>query len=201
MTNKRHNHIAAIILSGGSGSRMGGVDKGLQKYKGEALISWVIQSVSPQVGKTLLSINRNHNDYDKFALETVTDGSSSTVETTYNGPIAGIIYSAKKLNSKDYQSVLIASCDSPKLTNDYVSKLNTSLVESNAQVAVVNDGIRNQNLHCLIKLSAIDSLTKYYQNNGRSMYGWFQAINLIEVDFSNKKDSFVNFNTLQDLQN
>ena len=199
MNDTEPSQIAAIILSGGAGSRMSGVDKGLQQHNGEALISWVIKAIRPQVGKIILSINRNQSHYDKFGLETVTDNSNQTTEKIYNGPIAGIVSSVKTINLQSYQSILIASCDSPNLNNNYIAKLNKAIIESNADVAVVNDGIRDQNLHCLIKVDVINNLLSYYQDSGRSMRGWLQTIDLIRVDFSDYSDSFANLNTMKDI--
>ena len=199
MNDTEPSQIAAIILSGGAGSRMSGVDKGLQQHNGEALISWVIKAIRPQVGKIVLSINRNQSHYDKFGLETVTDRSNQSTEKIYNGPIAGIVSGVKKINLQSYQSILIASCDSPNLNNRYIAKLYKSITDSKADVAVVNDGVRDQNLHCLIKVDVINNLQSYYQDGGRSMRDWFQTIDLIRVDFSDHPDSFANLNTMNDI--
>ncbi len=188
-------NIVAIILSGGRGTRLGNIDKGLQKYKGRALVNWVIEAVRPQVGKIILSINRNQKQYKELNLTTVID----QYDGSFNGPIAGILSCAEQLKTQDFAYMLIASCDSPRLTNNYVARLYDNLQNSAADAAVVNDGNRNQHLHCLIKTSAIDALDAYYNNDGRSMHGWFQQIRLTEVDFTDLSDCFININTLDEL--
>ncbi len=43
--------ITGLILAGGRGSRMGGVDKGLQPFKGQPLALHALQRLQPQVGE------------------------------------------------------------------------------------------------------------------------------------------------------
>ena len=44
-------HITGLILAGGRGMRMGGVDKGLQTLQGKPMIAHVIQRLQPQVDR------------------------------------------------------------------------------------------------------------------------------------------------------
>nr|MBX2846937.1 NTP transferase domain-containing protein [Acidiferrobacterales bacterium] len=84
MNTKKNHTIAAIILSGGKGSRLGGVDKGLKMHNGKALVAWVIEAITPQVGTIVISINRNHEHYKEFNLATVFDQG----DDEFSGPIA-----------------------------------------------------------------------------------------------------------------
>ena len=51
--------ISAVILAGGRGSRMGGVDKGLVMYQGLPLIEHVLTLIHPQVETILINSKRN----------------------------------------------------------------------------------------------------------------------------------------------
>ena len=42
-----YNNLTAIILAGGHGSRMGGLDKGLVRFDNNPLISYAINAVVP----------------------------------------------------------------------------------------------------------------------------------------------------------
>lgn len=55
--------IFALILAGGQGSRMGGVDKGLVQWHNKALIDHVIEKIRPQVSHIAISANRNLESY------------------------------------------------------------------------------------------------------------------------------------------
>ena len=51
--------ITGVILAGGRGSRMGGIDKGLQDLQGRPMVQWVLDRLAPQVGSVLINANRN----------------------------------------------------------------------------------------------------------------------------------------------
>ena len=61
-------NIAGIILSGGAGTRMGGLDKGLQVYQGKALIKHVIKALAPQTSTIVVCANRNLKAYQELGL-------------------------------------------------------------------------------------------------------------------------------------
>ena len=46
--------ISAVILAGGQGARMGGINKGLAPLQGRPMISHVIERLSPQVATIII---------------------------------------------------------------------------------------------------------------------------------------------------
>ena len=183
-----------MILSGGASLRFGGVDKGLQIYREKPLIEWVIAAIEPQVRELVLCINRNKPEYEKFGHRIVFDHSPD-----HQGPIAGILAAIDYLETSSriehFDQLLVSSCDSPALPCDYVQPMIDQLDESGALVAVVNDGNRNQNMHCLIRRNAWNPLRNFYAEGGRAMYQWFRQSSLIEVNFTEQADCFLNVNS------
>ena len=55
--------ITGLVLAGGRGSRMGGVDKGLQHHLGVPLARHALERLAPQVGKIMINANRNLSEY------------------------------------------------------------------------------------------------------------------------------------------
>ena len=55
--------ITGLILAGGQGSRMGGIDKGLQLLGGKPMVAHVIARLAPQVDEILVNANRNPERY------------------------------------------------------------------------------------------------------------------------------------------
>ena len=51
--------ITGVILAGGLGRRMGGIDKGLQELRGRPMMDWVIERFAPQVDELLINANQN----------------------------------------------------------------------------------------------------------------------------------------------
>lgn len=192
--NSRSVRTLGIILSGGAGARLGGVDKGLQTYDDLTLIEHVINTLSAQADDLLICANRNIERYQSFGYDVIKDSDSSSFE----GPLAGIIAAIDHIESnKSYADVsqfLIAPCDAPKLPTDFYARL---AAVSNP-VTLVHDGEHKQNLHCLIKRSHWASLHCFYTQGGRAIHRWYEQVDALEVDFSDQQDCFKNINRLND---
>ena len=65
--------LAGLVLAGGQGSRMGGRDKGLVQLRGEPLAGHAARRLAPQVGRLIISANRNADSYARYG-EVVGDG-------------------------------------------------------------------------------------------------------------------------------
>lgn len=78
--------ITGLILAGGRGSRMGGVDKGLQVFNGAPMAMHALMRLSPQVGHVLINANRNLAAYESFGVPVVVDAVPD-----FAGPLAGIL--------------------------------------------------------------------------------------------------------------
>ena len=57
--NVRTEDITGIVLAGGMGRRMGGVDKGLVELRGRPMVEWVVERLRPQVDELLINANQN----------------------------------------------------------------------------------------------------------------------------------------------
>ena len=185
----------ALILAGGAGQRFGGLDKGLERYEGKPLIEHVIGALEPQVDQLIISANRNQKIYQRYAVELINDE-----EQTFQGPMAGIYSALVSGACVNTNALLVATCDSPQLPADYVAALVNKLQSTNKSIAVVHDGVRRQNLHCLIKHDAWDSLLDFYSEGHRAMHRWFETIGVSEVDFSTQADCFKNINSPDQLR-
>ena len=65
--------VSGIILAGGLGRRMGGVDKGLQLLHGKPMIEHVLERLRPQVGEIVINANQNLERYAAFGHRVVSD--------------------------------------------------------------------------------------------------------------------------------
>lgn len=183
-------NTCGVILAGGAGSRVQGLDKGLMDYHGKPLIEKTIQRLEPQTGDIVISANRNISEYKHFANKVVSDGLPD-----YQGPIAGICAALNiLLNEDSISAVLVCSCDTPLIPKNLFERLRNKLSE-NDLVAVATDGVRAQNLHCLIKRGAWLSLIEFFNGGGRAMYQWHKKTGAIEVDFSDQASAFLNINS------
>jgi molybdenum cofactor guanylyltransferase len=183
--------VTGLILSGGSGSRMGGADKGLQPFRGRTLVEWVIERLEPQVAEVLISANRNLERYLAFGHPVLTDEASD-----FAGPLAGLRAGLVQARS---ELVMVAPCDSPLLPPDLVQRLLAALEREDAEVAVARTRERAHSVFCLCRVTLLDHLTVFFESGGRKMAAWHSSLHAIEVDFDDQADAFRNINTLEEL--
>ena len=99
--------ITGMVLAGGRGSRMGGIDKGLQPFQGTPLALHVLQRLQPQVGACMINANRNLDRYADFGVPVHAD-----TLPDYAGPLAGFVSGLMHCPSP---WLLTVPCDSPRL--------------------------------------------------------------------------------------
>jgi len=74
------NDVTGVILAGGRGARMGGVDKGWVMVNGKPLIVSVVERFAPQVGQLLISANRNVERYAALGIVVEDDAADANGE-------------------------------------------------------------------------------------------------------------------------
>jgi len=187
----RKEKIRGLILAGGAGSRVAGQDKGLIPWEGKTLVEHVICRIQPQVGKVLLSCNRNLKQYEQFSPNLVQDQ-----RPDYQGPLAGLEAATSLLGDCEY--LVIVACDTPLLPLDLVQRLLKPMQtgEDSPVISYANDGDRDQYLFAAVKCTALDSLNAYLESGQRAVRHWFDQQQAVAVDFSDQQDAFENFNYL-----
>ncbi len=187
--------ITGLVLAGGRGSRMGDVDKGLQSFRGEPMVSHVIQRLAPQVGTLMINANRNLETYRQFDVPVWPDKLEG-----FAGPLAGL--QAGLLHCQT-QYLVTAPCDSPFLPTDLVVRLSNALVAQNADLAVAvtveGDTRQPHPVFCLLKTSLLPHLNEFLQSGKRRIDAWYASLNIAEVIFDDEA-AFRNINTLEELQ-
>jgi len=124
--------ICGLVLAGGQGRRMGGVDKGLQPLRGRPLMQHVIDRLRPQVDSVLINANQNLERYAEFGCPVVPDRVGG-----FAGPLAGL---DAGLHATDAPMIVTVPCDSPFLPHDLVARLATARGALDADVAVARGG-------------------------------------------------------------
>lgn len=189
----RRDDITGLILAGGQGSRMGGVDKGLQDLRGQPLVAWSIAALAPQVGSLLLSANRNRQRYAAFGYPVIADLPADGQES-YAGPLAGLIAGLNQCTTPWLASV---PCDVPQLPADLVARLADAACAQACQLAVAYSGERSHPVIALLHRDLLPGLLDYFTSGRRSVHGWQQGLPHATVDFG--AATLLNCNTLDDL--
>jgi molybdopterin-guanine dinucleotide biosynthesis protein A len=196
-----HSQITGVILAGGRGSRMGGVDKGLQNFHGTPLALHTLMRFSPQVGQIMINANRNLSAYESFGAPVWPD---STSLGEYAGPLAGFMTA---LAHCETPYLLTVPCDTPLFPNDLANRLAEALVREDADIAVAaareEDGqVRAQPVFCLMATSLFENLAAFTSSGGRKIAAWTALHKTVTVPFDAPGDearSFFNANTLAEL--
>ena len=192
--------ISGVVLAGGRGSRMGGLDKGLQAYGGVPLAQHALRRLQPQVGALMLSANRNLEQYRSFGVPVISDSLPD-----FAGPLAGFIGAMETCRTPYLVTV---PCDTPQFPADLVERLCQSLAAANADIAMASalqtepDGAQDwyrQPVFCLLAVRLLPGLRAFVADGGRKIGAWTAQQHTVDVRFD-EPGAFANANTLADLQ-
>ena len=187
--------ITGLILAGGRGSRMGGVDKGLQNHLGLPLAMHALLRLTPQVGAVLINANRNLSAYESMGVPVWPDPMGD-----YPGPLAGWLAG---LEHCETPYMVTVPCDTPGFPLDLVARLAQALVDADAELAMAatrEDGVvQVQPVFCLLKTTLLESLVAYLHAGQRKIDRWTAQHRVAEVVFDDAA-AFFNANTMAELQ-
>ncbi|HUG25144.1 molybdenum cofactor guanylyltransferase MobA [Piscinibacter sp.] len=187
--------ITGLILAGGRGSRMGGVDKGLQNHRGMPLAMHALMRLAPQVGHVMINANRNLGAYEAFGVPVWPDALPD-----YPGPLAGFLSGLEQCETGHLVTV---PCDTPDFPEDLVDRLAAALVAEDAEIAMAatrsESGIQVQPVFCLMKAAVMESLVRFTQSGQRKIDRWTAQHRCVEVLFDDEQ-AFFNANTPDELR-
>ena len=193
--------ITGVVLAGGRGTRMGGVDKGLQLFQGTPLALHALRRLQPQVGACLINANRHLDQYRAFDVPVVAD-----TLPDYAGPLAGFV-SALGRCATPY--LVTVPCDSPLFPTDLVARLAAALVSEQADIAMASApepdersgqlAMRAQPVFCLLPVRLLPSLQAFIASGRRKIDAWTAQHQTTLVAFDDPR-AFANANTLDQLQ-
>ena len=181
--------ITGLILAGGQGRRMGGVDKGLQPLRGKAMAQWALERLAPQVQELLINCNQNLESYARFGHRLVPDEVGG-----FAGPLAGL---HAGLKAASHPLVVTVPCDSPFLPHDLVSRLNAGLADND--LAVAKTGRQAHPVFSLVRKDVLQNLEAFLAGGGRKIDAWYASLRTAEIAFDDEADAFRNINTLEEL--
>ena len=194
--------ITGLVLAGGRGSRMGGVDKGLQNFHGTPLALNALMRLQMQegglVGDLMVNANRNLSAYEAFGAPVWPDTLGG-----FAGPLAGFLTGLERCETP---WMLTVPCGSPRFPLDLAQRL-AQAVEEGTDIAMAaareDDGQwRPQPVFCLMKVSLLESLAEFTRGGGRKIDRWTGQHRTAVVPFDRPGDdplAFANANTLDEL--
>jgi molybdopterin-guanine dinucleotide biosynthesis protein A len=182
--------VAAVILAGGEGRRMGGADKGLVEYQGRPLVEWALAALAPQVGEIVISANRNLGTYAAYGCRVLPD-----TLPDFPGPLAGVLTA---LDAVTANWLLVAPCDTPHLPADLALRLLEAAQVEKVPLAVAADDLRVHHSCFLVRTDQRDNLAAYLARGERAVRHWQAGMASTTVRFDSA--CFANLNQSDDLR-
>lgn len=192
-------HITGLVLAGGRGSRMGGLDKGLQHLRGRPLVQHAIDRLQPQVGALLVNANRNLDAYRALGLPVHPDPAPD-----FSGPLAG--YLSGLLHCRTPWMVTVP-CDCPFFPLNLVARLAAAARTSGADCAIAatpepGGALLPHPVFCLLRRTLLPSLQEFIAAGGRQVAGWTRMQSTVTVAFPQEGEfdqAFLNVNSIDEL--
>ena len=187
--------ITGLVLAGGRGSRMGGVDKGLQNHRGVPLALHALLRLGAQCGHMMINANRNLSAYESFGVPVWPDA-----QADYPGPLAGMLAGLERCETPWLVTV---PCDTPDFPTDLVARLAEAAVTEGADIAMAatheDGGVQVQPVFCLIRTTLMEDLVAFLQSGDRKIDRWTARHRTATVVFEDPA-AFFNANTREELQ-
>lgn len=169
--------LDALILCGGQGTRMGGLDKGWLTLSGQSMVerqlSW-LRWQAAFTGQIWISANRHLPRYRQLGVPVITD-----LRPGFAGPLAGI-EACLAVSAADL--LLVIPCDMPYLPDDLLPRLCHAL-QPGIAVAYAADRQRAQPLLCLLRHTQADTISQRLDRGEAGIWRWQHSIPHVEVLF------------------
>lgn len=199
--------ITGLVLAGGQGSRLGGVDKGLLAWRGAPLAAQALARLAPQVGMLAISANRHLADYARLARQQATGVAVwPDLLPGQPGPLAGLLTGLRHCHTPWLAAV---PCDAPRFPVDLVARLGQAAQAAGARVACAGRSAAApgqpphlEPVFCLVRRELAPSLHNYLDAGGRQVQAWLlqeeAAVALFDEGQGEAAHAFFNINTPQE---
>jgi molybdopterin-guanine dinucleotide biosynthesis protein A len=182
--------ITGLVLAGGRGQRMGGLDKGLLPWHGQTLAAHALQRLASQVGRLAVSANRHLDDYRALGAPVWPDRGPD-----FPGPLAGW---QAALHAMDTPWLASVPCDVPGFPSDLVARLGAAAQQAGAVAAYAVAEGRAHPVCALLHGSVREALDEALAARRHRVLDWLHSVQAQPVDFADAA-AFANFNRPEDL--
>lgn len=193
---------SSLILAGGRGRRLKGVEKALIPCKGGTLIEHIIAVLDPLVDDIVVSV-RDGGQMD--ALEPYIGDCCAVVDRYHDtGPLAGILEGLKAAGG---EYTFVTACDMPYLNSGAVELLFERAIGHDCALPVGDNGVYEP-LHAVYRTaSMLDETQKAIERGERFILApifKLEDVVTVGMDEIRKVDpylkTFLNINTMQDME-
>ena len=191
---RKMSMIGVGILAGGKSRRMG-MDKGLVKLDGVALIERIARQVT-SIAPEIFVITNRIDEYKQFGYPVVADAFPGI------GPLGGL-YTA--LEHDQHEHTLILSCDMPFVNQDLLLYMSDIVGKYDAVVPRLSPSAHPEPLRAIYHKNCMEHMLESIESGMRKAISFYRNIDVryVERDEIESVDpgatSFFNANTQEDL--
>lgn len=192
--------LPAVVLAGGRGRRLGGVDKALLPLAGRPLLAHVLDRLragagEEQAGPLALNANGDRARFAAFGLPVLPDDVPGLP-----GPLAGIVTALRWAVSLGAPAVMTVPCDTPFLPRDLAARLAAASDGAGGVIACAASAGRVHPVAALWPVGLRDALAAALDAGERKVDAWAAAQGRVVVPFADAGvDPFLNVNTPADV--
>lgn len=184
------DQIAAVVLAGGEGRRIGG-GKPLRVLGGETLLARALGQADAFSDRVALAVR------DPAQVE-APGGVAVIPDAPIEGPLGGLAAALGWARDQGRAAVLTLPCDMPFIPPDLGTRLAAALEGRPAVLAA--SGGRLHPVCGLWRVETLDHLPAYAASGRRSLHGFAEAVGFTAVEWpAAPADPFFNVNTTEDL--
>lgn len=189
--------MAGLVLAGGGGTRLGGVNKGLLEWRGEPFAVHLVRLLS-LVGPVALVTQAGQDVYREplgrhgLPAEFITD------PWVDQGPMAGLVAGLQWARDSHRDGLIVVPCDGPCLDRIWLDRLLGSALSAPERIHVCEVEGRLQPLHGWFPVSMLGILNEAVLAGERRVGRWAVAQDPVVIDCSDLADQFLNVNTPAD---
>lgn len=177
--------ITGLILAGGKGTRVDGLDKGWLKYKKIYLIEHQLKWFESQVSEVIISANRNISRYEKLGCQVVEDECSDQM-----GPLHGV-KSGLAFCITDW--LFVQPIDMPNLPVNFI-QTQIEKLQGTHKAYYFASKQRDHYLSMLIHKSCVKDLAAFINAGNARVRDFLSKIQAKKVVTTLSESSFVNLN-------
>ncbi|WP_336367442.1 molybdenum cofactor guanylyltransferase MobA [Marinobacter sp. C2H3] len=188
--------VAGLLLAGGQGTRMGGLDKGLVDWRGRPMAGWVHDALASAVSPVLISANRSLEVYEGLAPgRVITDAPVHRGQ----GPLAGLLRGLEETERLGVAALLVCPCDTPEITPDTLRRLLAAWRSAPERPVVAESEGRQHPLHGVYPVSVREALATWLNSGERRVMRFAESVGAAVLDCPGASAAFRNRNRPEDL--
>ncbi len=186
--------VTGIILAGGRGRRLGGVDKAFIRLEKTPMIERVLEVVT-EVCDDIIVVSRSHEDYLHYDVRSVEDLVPGT------GPLGGLYTGLKASNSSIN---FVVACDMPFLNRKFIQYMVDRFGSTDIVIPRLNGFL--EPLHALYSRACIPAIEDNLEAGERKLKSFFHQVSITVVEehmitpFDPDLRMFTNINNSDDMR-